>query len=292
MTLVVVINQLLSFWYVSIMKHSSLFKVDEKYQQLEESTHFNTFVMGHSHTFALQEDMFENMFSFASTAETIDYTYYKFLHALEEKKLKIDTLILPLGIDYLKETKMDNAVYPFYWNRYLEFNSYLSYSNEKWSFFKNSVIGYIAPYVNGSNDIFDYYFSAGNEGLIRESNSVIPDSLVDFQIPKGTLDSQYLFHYHFLEKIAITCADRNIELILITFPVTKQYFGKTASKIDPNEYFTSLKERFSKKNLAFNHLDFSRHYSSDCFRDPHHLEENQIRIEFTDLVLKQIRKLK
>lgn len=282
--MVLVINQFLSYWYESVMRESSFAKVDETYEELDEGEHFDIFIMGNSHTFALLDNLSNSMFKFGTTGETIDQTYYKFLDVIENKKLKVDTLIIPLDINYLVELKMDNSRYPFFWNKYLSFSDYLSESNEKWNFVKNSILGYVVPYVNGSNDMFDYYFSSGKGNQLRSEGNVIADSLVDFEIPKGELDEKYLYFYPYIEKINEQCAKEGIHLIMISFPVTKYFYSQTAKKMDPELYFATIKNNLETKGLEFNHINLSQEYGSEKFRDPHHLGDNEIRFEFTELV--------
>lgn len=290
--LVVLINQILSYWYISIMSESSFAKVDQKYEALKEGEHFDFLIMGNSHTFSLMDNLSNSMFSFGTTGESIDQTYYKLVDAVHNKKLKIDTLIIPLDLDYLKERKMDNSRYPFFWNKYLRFYNYLSESNEKWSFVKNTILGYAVPYVNGTNDVFDYYFSEGKGNQLRNEGKVVADSLVNYKIPTGELGKEYLDQYFYLEKIDVLCKENGIELVMISFPVTKAYYSKTATEMDPEMYFALIKDRLEKKGLSFNHINLSREYCSDKFRDPHHLGDNNIRVEFTELVKKKIKELK
>lgn len=274
------------------MNSSQLIQSDMAMRNVQKPLKY--LISGTSHALALQPEYFENSINISSYAESIQNTYFKLSHLVNEKEIRTENIILSYDLGFLSNVDIDNQPYQYYWNKYENRQELIKFSEDRISFLGNRISTFLFPYKDGEIDWFDFYFAKTTKGGENLRNSKAITKLAP--IEKRNLDKECFdkkisdFGLYYFNNIINLCAKNNINLILIRFPVTEKFYFNASKCFKPDDYYKKVKSICFENFNFVKVYDFHNIYSEEYFRDPHHLKKGKIRDDFSEIVIDQLNK--
>lgn len=286
----VIINWLLAIGYHGVMRHSQLLKSDEELRKVSKVQKF--LIMGNSHSFNIKSEFFSGSINVASYGEEIHNTYFKLKHLLSERKVMPANVILSCDLGMLKDAKIDDQNYQFYWNQYENTFELFFFSENRITFLANRMMGYLFPYWNGEVEVFDYLFADRSTHKIAMLRAQAKIKKFDPNnkriVESGCLENQFkepaVFYFN---KILDLCKDNDIQLFLIRYPVTESYYFDNSKCFEPDEYYHKLEELYMG-NRDVKLLDYHSYFPDSEFADPDHLKGGAVRQELSKKIFNEI----
>lgn len=270
-----IVHCALLYLHHELMEESQLIQTHEKMESLDSSPEI--LVLGNSHALAIQEEQFDDLVNLASYGEEIHQTYFRLNYIAREKKLSPQRLIISCDPGWLRDPKIDDQAYQWYWNN-LEDEDLKSFSKSQFEFHSNRILSALFPYIHSEREAFDFLFGDAKKGDLRKEDKFIAREklTVEKQLNDSCLEAQFSpLGMHYLDKILKVCETESIGLILLRFPLTPEYLFEQSTCYDPEAYYSRLMELINYENVNF--IDLHSAFPPDDFRDPHHLKGGEPR---------------
>ena len=242
-------------------------------------------ILGDSHPqYDLDPIIVGNAYNFSSSGENYIQTFYKLNKILEKKN--VGTIILPIDLQSFSSYR-SNIPADFYWTKYVD---YIEVGRKKGDFFQYFVKYLQAKYIP--------YLGDGEE-IVRQTYQLIFDKLERSDLMYGYIPQysnfdefknkeelgtkQASFHFYknnyfdddlvfYFKKIIDLAAEKNINVILIKFPITKQYYLAAQEFIPIDSYYLNLGKILEGiRNIQI--IDYQKIYfdNDNYFEDTDHL---------------------
>ncbi len=283
-----VIHFALVMGYKALMADSALMKSDRVLHTVGNET--QVLIAGHSHTMALETDVWEGAVNISSAGENLHQSYFKLRYAIEKLGSQPEVIVIPFDLGALRNYDPTKQNYQSYWNKYEDFKELARFSESKINFWAYRLTGGMLPYQDGLHDLVDFLFAdslAQNEAMRMGGKDKInqrPDTL-HRAIDRARFDDEFsAYGLHFLRATAELALSHDVELVLVRFPVTRGHYFSNSSKFDPDEYYTAVTDSLDEWGASYRILDFHDAFPDSSFRDPHHLKAGAVRQQFTEMV--------
>lgn len=273
-------------------------KLIETYSSVSEIV-----VLGNSHA---RNGFVSNRFprstiNLALGGTTVFYTLEMFKLLLEKESPELKVAFVSISYQTMfKDYSLENTL-----DRRFEYNIYLKSAYnlpEAFDFREYSVLGATSFKAVIDNlksdfagDIYNVYNNRGFTNVVQEMDSFQVESLASKRIQSHhtmmTEDSAiYQENIGYLREILVLCQERNITAILITPPVTSEYF-----KLEQNNYRAALLSALLELSHEFNFIywDDSQLFDSkslEYFADPDHLNGHGAEV-YTDSIIGRLASL-
>jgi len=196
-------------------------------------------IMGDSHSGAgLNPDIIENAYNFASPGENYIQTYYKLKYVLNNGSRKIDTIILPADIHSFSSYRSDRVVGmpDCYWLKYVDCIEVGLHKGKLPKYILNYFIGRFFNYTGHMNNILGFIFCEqetipmvkgftmfeGDYTQIKRKNPEAAKRKASYHLKnKNYFDKDLVFYF---KKIIELCHSKGIEVIIVKYPVTRDYY--------------------------------------------------------------------
>ncbi|MCP4457506.1 MAG: hypothetical protein GY816_05685 [Cytophagales bacterium] len=261
------------------MSESQLIKADTEMKILPNDTEL--LIMGNSHSLALLPAHLRKASNISSYGERIHQSYYKLDYVLNSN-IKPHYVVLNYDLGQLRDYSVDNQNYQFYWNNLENLKELLQFSDKRAGFIFNRLISFISPYHDGETEMFDFFFARGDTGKLRDKDVDMSEVTTTSMKSDSCLEEQFGdLPLYFFDKLLERIVKEDIQLILVRFPVTRNYFLSQSTCYSPLDYYSRLLSKMINKNDNIRVLDYHDVYNDGYFRDPHHLAGESIRVSFT-----------
>lgn len=278
------INWLLSYVYTDIMMSSSVLVVVDREFYAGHSD-LKTLVIGDSHPqTAVVPEILGDSFNFCSSGESYIQTYYKLKSIVETGARKFDTVLLPVDLHSFSSYRTDRINNSYYWVKYIDFLELGLYKGEVVSFLGKYMEGRFFPYA-GKTEHLEQFFTglmrgrttikkgfAMRSGDFTESRDMIAVARerAEFHLKDVDYYDEDLVYY--LEKLLRLCLDNGIRVVLIKYPVTREYYVE-AARLAPVEEINNNIDDIVDRHPEVLLLDYQDAYldNAHLFYNPDHL---------------------
>ncbi len=252
-------------------------------------------VLGDSHAGnGLDPRLLPGGFNWASGGESYLANYFR-LKSLLERGVRPETVVLPLDLHSLSSLRSEQIPQGASWRRVISHSELREAFGIRYPMvFARGLLGR-APYVAKGTDlvreslrptvpkVFRGYTPQGS-ALFSEDRG--QESLARIRAEAHLLGQEPITEEmrYFLRKILILCDDRGIRLVLIRFPVTREYFQVASALVPPDAYYQAIAVLVSAYPSALT-LDHHDTYwgRNELFQDPNHLNAEGA-AQFTALI--------
>ncbi len=231
-----------------IMTGSRLNRVDHQFHQLTEDLEY--LILGDSHAQdGLNPGVLPNGFNFASSGENWVQTYYKLNHILKDTNTKFRTLVLPFDLHSFSSFRSGRFEDLYYWSQYIEFIELGEMTGERYKHLPEIIEGRYFPYFGQGRSFLRLFAGLGKKDtrpLIKgyigfdEEGKIVPRT----RSPEAKKRARRHFKGAdpvsenlavFFKRILKLCNDRGINVVLVKFPVTREYYSAVGELIQIDE---------------------------------------------------------
>ncbi|MBW2973166.1 hypothetical protein KY346_02105 [Candidatus Woesearchaeota archaeon] len=265
----------------TILPKSSLEKTNTQFKNSLEN--IDIIFMGASHTkTAINPLIINKSFNFGANAENYILTYYKFRTILNSYTSNIQTVVLPLDLHVFSPYLTTRFENDWYWRKYIDFKELANFTNE--SIFKKEIKS-IFPLLDSGSDLIELLMRRKTSKIVkghilsleRFSNAQNRTQLAANTAKRHLEYSQIIKQDAFLyfKKIIELANRREVTVILIKYPVTKEYFIASKKYIaDTEEFYKKIVNKIYKYNNVYI-LDYQKLFfdKNDLFKDDNHLNK-------------------
>jgi hypothetical protein len=240
----------------------------------------------------------KNAFNFSLYGENYIYNYYKLKYILE-RNLQVKIIILPIDLHSFSSWRADRFLHDFYWVKYVNYWEVGRYKGELVKFVSKYINGRFFPYKGE----FEAMFGLPPQKS-RERKAQLPDIFQGFVIKTETFHHKRVkkarqrvrLHFgkhryfdeelaHYFRKILALCAEKDIRLILVKFPVSKIYFRLVSRKVPVKTFYEKVQSMIAPYGniRVFDYQDYFFEDDVTVFDDPDHLNHVGARLFSEDL---------
>ena len=265
-----------------IMASSVLTRVDQQFHASPSEIKY--LILGDSHG---QDDVdpqiLGDSFNFSSAGGSYIHSYYKLKYILDGHLKKIDTIILPLDMHSFASANLKPPLDSWYWIKYVDYLQLAQYSPNKIFYLYEFCRGIFFAYIS-QRDSFLHFVKADHAPR-SIAGGFIPcdDVLSDDGTSTEAAEKRAGYHFKdgqlldgvlmlYFDKIIDLCKKNNIKVVLVRFPVYKQYYQEVA-KLVSNKNIEDIPQRVTRKYPDVIFKDFIDLYfeKKSYFRDIDHL---------------------
>lgn len=255
-------NASLSQWYRErVMWHGIGERTFRQFEQ--ESADLETLILGDSHPkWGLYPREVGRAFNLALPGQQYAETYYLLKSQLERDDFDIRRVVLQADLHSFAARGLDRFPLAHFYAGTVD---YLEMGWRRGSPFTYTVrwlFGRYAPYVGERRNILSYLESGKPADLEwlhdvdLDSGALVRTGSIDAQSAServenadrrirmhfGEKDPMSPFLEHYFQEILALCLERRIDVLVVQFPVTREYLDAAAGVIDPAEFDLRVKE--------------------------------------------------
>ena len=270
----------------------------KKFRQ-DASDDINILYLGNSRSSkGLVRDTIKGLVSFATGGETSVESYFKFRHLVEVEKIKVDTVVFPVGLLILSSRKPTRNLNSYYWSKYID---YLEIGRQE-----QNIEPYLSVYAK--NKLFPWYEYpyvrlkiAYNEvpGWNKDITKAYQngDSLekrnqcrrvVQYLMDENANYTNTVLHY--LEETILLCKKHNIQLVFVKYPITLPFKDVAIDELEKHHInYSKSDEIINSHKSDLTLLDYSDLFDDhpEYFGDMHHLNKEGSK-HFTEILRKEM----
>ncbi len=287
-----VLNALIGHWYVNVVMKGSIPALT--YLQFEpEAARVDTLVLGDSHAkLGLRTSILENAFNLAVPGQLYTETYYTLASQLERSDTEIRYVVIGADPTSFAEERLDEWPYLHHYANYVNYVEIGRKRGRPFEYAIRQQLGHFAPYVGRRNFMLSHLGRGEIRGVHLDGNSrmergaLLSDETLtplskqvrarrakrraDLHFGDGAPFHPLLFDY--FRRIIALCADHDIEVLVVKFPLTPDYVTAASRHIDLAEFDRELDALIAPYANA-HLLDARSWFKGDpsLFRDSDHL---------------------
>ena len=301
----VIINQGIGFLFMERqMSRSRTGTIDRQFHEQEKN--IDILAMGDSHmATGFDPRVFKDKkaFNFALYGENYIYNYYKLKYILERNP-HIRTILLPIDLHSFSSWRADRFLHHFYWVKYINYWEIGRYKGELLKFVSMYINGRFFPYKGEFETMF-----ALPPQKSRDRKVKMPDIFQGFVIKTETFRfnrqkqarQRVRLHFgkhryydqelaYYFKKILALCAEKEVHLVLVKFPVSKIYFRLVSEKVPVKALYEKVQSMIAPYgNISvFDYQDYFFKDDVSVFDDPDHLNHVGARL-FSEEIRRRIK---
>jgi len=272
-----------NFLYTEVvLSHSLVYRVEEQFQQNKED--LSVVFLGDSHPRnSVNPTYMEHAFNFATGGENYIQTYYKLRYYLEEERLDIKTVVLPLDLHSFSGKRSDEFRDNNYWQKYLNYWEIAQVKNGNFQILNFWLDGEMA-YWHGADETESFLVNFQVEmekgfvprgQIIKSAEGKYIGGMAKARARgqlsrKRVIDEAIVYYFKELLKL---CTRNGIQVVFVRYPVTREYYSVAIKIVPIEEYYnelTGIIEEFIDSPII---LDFHDKYwdQPNFFGDVDHL---------------------
>ncbi|MFT6138637.1 MAG: hypothetical protein ACJAUJ_001732 [Salibacteraceae bacterium] len=279
----IVLNGAITLYFYKVSSANlNLNKFENEFRK-DASDHINILYLGSSRSAkGLVRDTIQGLVSFATGGETSVQSYFKFRHLIEVEKIKIDTVVFPVGLLIPASRKPTRNLNSYYWSKYVD---YLELGKQE----KN-----LEPYISvfAKSTLFPWYeYPYMRLKLLYNEIPGLDKSIAEAYRAGDSLEKRnqcrkvvnYLMDensnytdavLYYLEETILLCKKHGIKLIFIKYPISIPFKDVAIEILKKNEIDYLKSDRIINAHINdLTLLDYSGLFDNhpDYFGDMHHL---------------------
>lgn len=287
------INRGLVYLYDQMTASSILARRDTLFHNTDK-TGVDVLVLGDSHAFcAITPGPFERKpLKWVSPAESYPLNYYKLEYCLTRFKPKV--VILPLDLHSFSFSAFRVGI-DHYWVKYADYFELGAISGRRLHYARKYIKGKFFPYIGAGSTINEWaakeLFKLKKEGMMlrqelnvegkekagsRERHPRLKKSFAKIRANAQLRDKRYFYRPMavYFKKILTLCRENDITVLLVKYPVSREYF-EYAAKLMPIRRFNREVKNILKDYDNYYILDFREIFFSriEFMRDVDHVNE-------------------
>lgn len=287
---------LLNQGYLSLLQKSTISKTDYQFKNNINQTKILFF--GDSHVKnGVNPNYINDSFNFAFSGESNLETYYKIKGILKSNHSNLCLFILPIDPHTFSSYRSKRIREEWYWKRYMDFKEISQQNNL--SYF-NLLIKSHFPIIGNGKTVIElilrkekyskiekgYQFLYGNFSKIFNKSKVASNRIKPHMSNHNLLDKNII---NYFLKIIKLSKNNNISIILIKYPLSKEYLVESEKYIPENyyNYIYNITKHYNVTILDYQKLFYN---NSGYFRDSDHLNPTGAEI-FSKRIQEDITKL-
>lgn len=288
------LNASLANWYrESVMWEGITEKTTRQFEAERDSV--DTLILGDSHAKrALYPSVLKNAFNLAIPGENYIETFYVLRSLIDDANLEIRTVILPIDLHSLSSWNIDGFAHVHHYASFVDYFEIGWRRGRLMLYAVRALQGRYAPYVSERRNILTYFeYNRPRDMFWLQELPLVGGALVDKRsIAKWTSDERMeqtatrvgfhlknrdptlpILEAYFLQILDL-CAAHNIRVVLVQYPVTREYLRAASEIIDIEAFDQRIRtlvqpydnvQLIATRNLFGNRLD--------VFLDGDHLNE-------------------
>lgn len=255
------LNFLLGYYYSNAVMSESLLMRSERGFYRDTGERIRYLVMGDSHVMRgvdpLILDRSGTSYNISTVGEQYRFTYYRLKHIIEDDGKKVENVILPMGLHTFSTRYSDEGMFVnnYFWSKYLDYFELGREMGKVPFFIQRGIEGHLIPYLRGYEN-FIRFFSSWHDGgepfsylLTGESShpsrggfvpkggdySMAADPMrvalgraSEFFKGRSPYDKNLIEYFY---KTIELCERKGINIILVSMPVTKNFYSASVSYI-------------------------------------------------------------
>lgn len=284
-TILVVINFALDWSFKSFSVHNALNeKMDEQFAEYSDTLKY--LALGNSHN-CINTHILKQCFNYGSPSENYIQSYYKLKDILEHTGKKPEYLLLQADVSSFGPKTSERLEYNSYWIKYID---YLELARVKESrtiltkWLEGKFFSYVGNYKdiqlsilyrikmkevtmhNGYRPHRDFRNFADNSNKMKEAQSK-----ANIILSKEVYLDRAVYVY--FEKILQLCQKHDVKVVLIKYPMTKEFNEAEATMVPIDKLYTEIETTASLYDVYLGMFDYHALYEDnpDYFFDPDHL---------------------
>ena len=245
--------------------------------------------LGDSHVrSAVNPEYIPGAFNFSLDGENYIMTYYKMRYYLKDKDLDLKMVVLPIDLHSFSSYRGNRFPDPVFWGRYI---NYIELGQEKGSmpsFIKKTLQSEFA-YLGGYDEMIEKFFSPAEnarkivQGYLPrngdfstasdQASMELAHKRVSIHFSGQDFVDEHLFIYFI--KLLTLLEENGIEVVLVRYPVTNQYFHFAASILPVFDYVNIMEDQLKQQGFEYQILDYHDLFwgRNDLFVDSDHLNK-------------------
>ena len=287
------INRVLVYLYGQMTASSILARRDTRFHDTDK-TGVDILVLGDSHAYcAISREPFERkLLKWVSPAESYPLNYYKLKYSLTRFKPKI--VILPLDLHSFSFSSFRVGI-DRYWVKYADYCELGAISGKRLLYARKYIEGEFFPYIGAGATLNEWavkeLFKLKKKGMMlrqelnvegkekagsRERHPRLTKSFARIRANAHLGNKRYFYKpmVIYFKKILTLCRENNITVLLVKYPVSKDYY-EYASTLMPIRRFNRGIKKILKDYDNYYILDFREIFFSriEFMRDVDHVNE-------------------
>lgn len=235
-------------FYKFVAPSSLLARTDSQFYPEKYNT--KILLIGDSHIKSgLDPLIINSSFNLASLGENYIQTYYKLRKNLQDEKFRPEFIVMPLDLHTFSSYRSSRFEDHWYWKDFVDFREVAEINKNVSSVEKN--LNLMFPLAGQGRNLIKYFFQRNSTVLIKgympvnesfllaNNKEAIASARADYHLKnQAAIDSSILLYFSKLIELA---QEKGIKVILVKFPITKEYYNAAGKYIqDNNEYYSQI----------------------------------------------------
>ncbi len=304
--LLLAVNKLVNENYVKLVfTKSYIYRGDAQFEQVKDDVSY--LVAGDSHAqTAVDPSYFPGSFNLSSQGELMVNTYYRLKHYIEEEELDIKLVVLEVDIHTFSSVPDERYIENYYWRKFVNYVELGRMAKDLGRFVQYRLSGEFS-YMDGLDVSIKLY----KEHLRGESRSypLVQGHLVrkgDYSKANDPIESarkKVQFHLqtprrfdplmsgYFVRTLDLL-REHGIEVVLVRYPVAREYYRIVDTKMDIAEYYDSLDTLLADNQFEYPILDYHDLFwgKNKYLANEDHLNQSGAE-EFTQILVGDLKEL-
>lgn len=239
----------------------------------------------------------EHTYNLASFDESYSTTYYRLRDVLARDDQPIEVVLTQLSLHSFRSLRPVDTQQD-YWAQIIDYPDLIRTTGKPIPLIRDAIRFREFPYTGGISQLLDYWesttltaldsqlahvqrdFSQATDQFSQAAGGANRLIVVERTIDDATAD--------YFSRIVALCADHNIRLVLVRFPLTRIYYDAMSLHVDLDEWQRVVDERLQGADHV-EVIDFMELYFDDYskFMDPLHLN-SQSKKAFTETLVNEL----
>ncbi len=247
----------------------------------------------------LDIEAIEGTYNLASFDESYSTTYYRLRDVLAQDCQPIEAVLMQLSLHSFRSIRpVDSG--QVYWAQIIDYPDMIRTTRRPIPLIRDAIRFREVPYTGGVTQLLEYWHDQSPAAVdarlayVRRDFSQATDQFtqaaagVNRLIGTGqTIDEDTADYF---SRIVDLCADHNVRLVLVRFPITRIHYEAMAGYVDMEQWQRLVDERLADAEHV-DVIDFMELYFDDYskFMDPLHLN-GQSKAGFTDVLMDELKR--
>lgn len=272
-------------YIATILSYSKIYRAEKQFKQKKDSIHI--LVAGDSHPrWAVYPILMDGVFVIATANENYIHTFYRLNSIINQDDMDIKLVLLPIDLNTFSSYREDRLAHNHYWRKYINYWELGLYKKDLLFHILSRLEGEFA-YFNGVEELIEvlkikagikeFWIITDGHKTTNDDFSLDPDPLasadyrVGYQIKnKDVLDEDII--YYFFRTLDLL-SSHEIDIVLIKYPVVKEYYISASEYMDINEHYKNLSQLLNSNGYVLPVLDYHDTFwnQNSLFSDAEHL---------------------
>jgi len=281
-----IINFSLHFGFLHIVYTNSIVQRRAREFFKKADKQIEILFLGDSHVNAVQEDRIPNAVKFDSFGENYIQSYYKLQYLIDREDMTIKNLVLPFDLHSFSSFRSDRIINDIYWTKYMDYFELARAKNDR-TYILKWMIAHFCAYAGKGDEILEYLQKVRGFPSLREKQKEDVKNRVYYHFKNQEIFDRDILYY--FKKILNLCSEKEINIILIKYPLSRSYLINAADYVDRNEFYGYLHAILADfPHLNYDIWDYQEIFvdSPVYFMDSDHLNRKGA-IAFSELLSKK-----